>query len=231
MNITTANRIKLVNEYYFSQKMREIEVLNQTGAKVINLGIGSPDLAPAREVITTLLNSAQVLSHHAYQSYKGIPELRNAIASWYKNIYKIDIDAAHEVLPLIGSKEGIMHISMTYLNEGDEVLIPNPGYPTYSSATNLAGGKAVYYNLDEKYQWDLNIEEIEQLITPKTKMMWVNYPNMPTGSLGNWNTLKKLVALAKKHQILICNDNPYSLTLNSAPKSLLALDHEKEVVI
>ncbi|MCB9335025.1 MAG: aminotransferase class I/II-fold pyridoxal phosphate-dependent enzyme [Flavobacteriales bacterium] len=231
MNIQTANRIKSVNEYYFSKKMKEIDSLNKTGDRVINLGIGSPDLAPESHVISTLLDSAQAMNHHAYQSYKGIPELRGAIANWYKKTYNINIEPSVEVLPLIGSKEGIMHISMTYINDGDEVLIPNPGYPTYTSATNLAGGKVVHYHLDEDNDWDINLDEIEKMISPKTKLMWINYPNMPTGANGNWGTLKKLIALAKKHQVLICNDNPYSLTLNDAPKSILELDPQKEVVM
>ena len=231
MNIPTANRMKSVNEYYFSKKMKEIEALNKTGKQVINLGIGSPDLAPENQVIATLLNSARATSHHAYQSYKGIPELRSAMASWYKKIYNINIESSAEILPLIGSKEGIMHISMTYINEGDEVLVPNPGYPTYTSATHLAGGKVVHYHLDENNNWDINLQEVEQLITSKTKLMWVNYPNMPTGANGNWKTLTKLIALAKKYHLLICNDNPYSLTLNDSPKSLLELDPLKEVVM
>jgi aspartate/methionine/tyrosine aminotransferase len=231
MNIQTANRINTVNEYYFSKKMKEIADLNKLGNKVINLGIGSPDLAPELGVIKALTDSANTINNHAYQSYKGIPELRSAMATWYQSIYHIVIDSNSEILPLIGSKEGIMHISMTYLNEGDEVLVPNPGYPTYTSATNLAGGKVVHYNLDESNDWDINLKEIEQLITSKTKLMWVNYPNMPTGSNGNWDTLRQLIALAKKNNILICNDNPYSLTLNESPKSLLELDPNKEVVM
>tara|TARA_R110001592_G_scaffold137257_1_gene355094 strand:+ start:1992 stop:3158 length:1167 start_codon:yes stop_codon:yes gene_type:complete len=231
MIVQTANRINTVNEYYFSKKMKEIDGLNKLGNKVINLGIGSPDLAPELGVIKALTDSANTINNHAYQSYKGILELRGAIATWYQSIYNIVIDSNSEILPLIGSKEGIMHISMTYLNEGDEVLVPNPGYPTYTSATNLAGGKVVHYNLDESNDWDINLKEVEQLITSKTKLMWVNYPNMPTGANGNWDTLKQLIVLAKKNNILICNDNPYSLTLNDTPKSLLDLDPNKEVVM
>jgi len=231
MNIHIANRIKNVNEYYFSKKLKEIDALNKSGEKVINLGIGSPDLAPESRVISTLLSSAQSTTHHAYQSYKGIHELREAISNWYKSIYDINVDTSNEVLPLIGSKEGIMHISMTYINEGDEVLVPNPGYPTYSSATKLAGGKVVHYHLDENTNWDIDLDEIKKLINPKTKLIWVNYPNMPTGSNGNWETLKELIDIAKENHILICNDNPYSLTLNDNPKSLLELDPNKEVVM
>jgi len=231
MNIKTANRINSVNEYYFSRKLKEIEVLNQTGVNVINLGIGSPDLAPHESVIHALISSAQKSNHHGYQSYKGIVELREAIAKWYQKTYQVPINADKEILPLLGSKEGVMHISMAYINEGDEVLIPNPGYPTYTSATNLAGGKAVYYNLNENDNWNLDLSEIAQLITPKTKLIWVNYPNMPTGVLGNKETLKKLVELARANNILICNDNPYSLTLNNYPTSLLDIEGAKEVVI
>ena len=231
MKVQTANRINTVNEYYFSKKLKEIALLNTANEKVINLGIGSPDLAPDTSVINSLFTSSQVEGNHAYQSYKGIAELRNAIASWYRNIYSINVDSEREVLPLMGSKEGIMHISMTYINEGDEVLVPNPGYPSYTSATKLAGGKVVNYNLEEERDWDINIQEIENLITPKTKLIWVNYPNMPTGANGNYDTLKKLIDLAIANNIIICNDNPYSLTLNDKPKSLLELDPTKKCVI
>ena len=231
MKIVTAKRIDSVNEYYFSRKLKEIEVLNQTGEKVINLGIGSPDLAPHESVISTLINSSQKSNHHGYQSYKGIIELREAIANWYQKTYQVSINADKEILPLLGSKEGVMHISMTYINDGDEVLIPNPGYPTYTSATNLAGGKAVYYNLNENDNWNIDLTEIARLITPKTKLIWINYPNMPTGAIGDLETLNKLVELAKANNILICNDNPYSLTLNNHPTSMLEIEGAKEVVI
>lgn len=229
MKITTANRINTVKEYYFSKKLREIAALNTDEFPVINLGIGSPDLGPDKNVIETLIKSAAVDAHHAYQSYKGIPELRKSIAEWYQRIYNVNLNPETEVLPLMGSKEGIMHISMTYLNDGDEVLVPNPGYPTYSSATKLAGGTPIYYNLTDENNWDISIEEIESFINDKTKLMWVNFPHMPTGKQGNFDTLNKLIELAKKHNVLIINDNPYSLTLNDHPKSLLSLD--KDVVI
>ncbi|MGE0560624.1 MAG: pyridoxal phosphate-dependent aminotransferase [Flavobacteriales bacterium] len=231
MNIKTAKRIDSVNEYFFSRKLKEIEVLNNTGIKVVNLGIGSPDLAPDKSVINELISSAQKNGHHGYQNYKGISELRLAIANWYNKIYGVSVNPDKEVLPLMGSKEGVMHISMTYLNEDDEVLIPNPGYPTYTSATNLAGGKVVLYELEESSNWNINLNEIQSLITPKTKLMWVNYPNMPTGATGNIKTLEKLVELARLNNILICNDNPYSLTLNNNPFSMLEIDRAKEVVI
>ncbi|MCB9360342.1 MAG: aminotransferase class I/II-fold pyridoxal phosphate-dependent enzyme [Flavobacteriales bacterium] len=231
MRVQTANRINTINEYYFSKKLQEIALLNTGEEKVINLGIGSPDLAPDASVIHSLNESSKVVSNHAYQSYKGIPELRTAIATWYKNIYQINIDSSKEILPLMGSKEGIMHISMTYINNDDEVLVPNPGYPSYTSATNLAGGKVVNYNLKEEKGWDIDIQEIEKLITSKTKLMWVNYPNMPIGTAGNYETLKKLIDLATANNIIVCNDNPYSLTLNDNPRSLLELDPLKKCVI
>lgn len=231
MNIQTSKRIDTVNEYYFSRKLKEIELLNQTGEKVINLGIGSPDLDPDKSVINTVINSVQQVSHHGYQSYRGINELREAISRWYKKIYNISIDPNKEVLPLMGSKEGIMHISMTYLNEGDEVLIPNPGYPTYTSATTLAGGTPIFYHLKEDNNWNIDLDEAEKLITTKTKLMWINYPNMPTGTAGSLEILEKLILLAKSKNILICNDNPYSLILNNSPYSLLKIEGAKDVVI
>lgn len=231
MKIITASRIEHITEYYFSRKMKEIEGLNKNGRQVINLGIGSPDLAPESTVVNSLLKSAQDVNNHAYQNYKGIPDLRIAIAKWYKNIYNITVNANNEVLPLIGSKEGIMHISMAYINKGDEVLIPNPGYPAYRSATKIAGGKIIDYNLSQTNDWNICLKEIESLISRKTKLIWINYPNMPTGAKGNWETLKMLVELAKEHSFLICNDNPYSLTLNEDPRSMLALDPKKEVLM
>ena len=231
MNIKIAKRIDSVNEYFFSKKLKEIEELNRCGEKVINLGIGSPDLAPDQSVISALLDSAQCNNHHGYQNYKGIFELREAISNWYAKTYNVTKNPHSEVLPLLGSKEGILHISMTYLDPADEVLVPNPGYPTYTSATNLAGGKVVNYHLKEENNWDLDLEEIEGLITPKTKLMWVNYPNMPTGAKGNRATLERLVELAKANNFLICNDNPYSLTLNDQPFSMLEIQGAADVVI
>lgn len=231
MKIKTANRINTVKEYYFSKKLREIEQMNAEQKDVINLGIGSPDLPPNEKVIQSLIVSAENPKNHSYQSYKGIPELRNAISNWYDTTYNVALNPATEVLPLLGSKEGIMHISMTYLNEGDEVLIPDPGYPTYVSATKLAGGKVVKYELDEGNDWQPSLQNIETLITERTKLIWINYPNMPTGKQANLKVLKALLDLARKHNILVCNDNPYSMTLNDNPTSIFQIENAKEVAL
>ena len=231
MNIKTAERIKTVKEYYFSKKLREIDELNKQGKDIINLGIGSPDLSPDNSVIEKLIESAKNPNNHAYQSYKGALELRKAIANWQKTIYGVNLDAVTEILPLIGSKEGIMHISMTYLNPGDEVLIPDPGYPTYSSAANLAGGKIVKYQLKEEDNWHPSIEYIQSLINKKTKLIWINYPHMPTGTATNLDKLKALLTLAKEKNILVCNDNPYSLTLNDHPTSIFQIEGAKDVAL
>ncbi len=227
----TAKRIETVKEYYFSKKLREIERLNAENRDIINLGIGSPDLPPNRKIIEALIDSVQNPNNHSYQSYRGIPELRNAISSWYKLTYNIDLDANSEVLPLLGSKEGVMHICMTYLNEGDEVLIPDPAYPTYAAATNLAGGKVVKYKLSEDNNWHPSIENIKSLITDKTKLIWINYPNMPTGQRANSAILKELLGLAKENNILVCNDNPYSLTLNDNPTSIFQIKGAKDIAL
>lgn len=226
-----ANRLASIHEYYFSQKLREIEELNKQGCKVINLGIGSPDLAPSEAVTAVLQNESSKPNVHAYQSYKGAPIFREAIANWYKYWYSVELDAATEILPLIGSKEGIMHVCMTYLNEGDEALVPNPGYPTYRSAVQLAGGNVREYELKEANQWMPDFEELETQDLSKIKLMWVNYPHMPTGQLPTQELFERLVAFGKKHNILICHDNPYSFILNDKPESLLSVDGAKEVVI
>jgi aspartate/methionine/tyrosine aminotransferase len=231
MNWTLSHRLDGIGEYYFSTKLREIDSLNKEGKQIINLGIGSPDLPPHPEVIKTLQEEASKTNVHAYQSYKGSPILREAIAEWYKKYYAVSITPATEVLPLLGSKEGIMHICMTYLNEGDQVLIPNPGYPTYTSAVKLAGGTPLYYELTAENNWAPDFENLEKSDLSKVKLMWVNYPHMPTGQLPSKLLFEKLVAFAKKHQILICHDNPYSFILNDNPMSLLSIEGAKEVVI
>lgn len=231
MEMVTSKRLEGIGEYYFSQKLREIDELNKQGKNIINLGIGSPDLPPHPDVIKTLQEEAARPSTHAYQNYKGSPLLRNAIADWYHTWYHVKLDPDTEILPLIGSKEGIMHICMTYLNEGDEALIPNPGYPTYSSAVKLAGGKAVAYELTEANNWEPDFEALEKTDLGKVKLLWVNYPHMPTGQLPTHALFEKIVAFGKKHHILICHDNPYSFILNEAPASLLSVEGAKEVVI
>jgi aspartate/methionine/tyrosine aminotransferase len=227
----TSNRLEGIGEYYFSQKLREIEQLNKAGKQIINLGIGSPDLAPHPEVIKVLQETSAADNVHAYQSYKGSPILRNAISEFYKKWYDVSVDPDTEVLPLIGSKEGIMHICMTYLNAGDQALIPNPGYPTYSSAVKLAGGEPVYYDLTLAGNWEPDLEALEKTDLSKVKLMWVNYPHMPTGQVPSVRFFETLIAFATRHQILICHDNPYSFILNETPQSLLSVKGANEVVV
>ncbi|HEY6955144.1 MAG TPA: aminotransferase class I/II-fold pyridoxal phosphate-dependent enzyme [Flavisolibacter sp.] len=226
-----ANRLNGIGEYYFSKKLTEIGEMNKTGETVINLGIGSPDLPPHPSVIETLAAESAKPNVHAYQSYKGAEALRNAFANWYKEWYGVDLNPATEVLPLIGSKEGIMHICMTYLNEGDEALIPNPGYPTYRSAVQLAGGKCVEYTLKEENDWLIDFDELEKRDLTRVKLMWVNYPQMPTGELPTKELFEQIIAFGRKHSILICHDNPYSFILNEHPMSLLSIEGSKDVAI
>lgn len=231
MQITTSKRLEGIGEYYFSQKLREIDQLNQQGKNISNLGIGSPDLPPHPDVIAVLQSEAAKPNTHAYQSYKGSPVFRKAIAEWYAKWYSVSLNPDTEILPLLGSKEGIMHICMTYLNEGDEALIPDPGYPTYSSAVRLAGGKPVSYPLTEENGWEPDLEGLEKTDLSKVKLMWVNYPHMPTGQMAGPDLFARLIAFAHKHQILLCHDNPYSFILNEHPVSLLQQPGAKEVVI
>jgi LL-diaminopimelate aminotransferase len=231
MNFKTANRLASINEYYFSQKLREIDTLNKEGKNIINLGIGSPDLPPHPDVIQTLQDEAAKLNTHAYQSYKGSPILRNAVADWYNTWYGVELNADTEILPLIGSKEGIMHICMTYLNEGDVALIPNPGYPTYKAAVTLAAGNCVNYDLVEENNWLPNFDALAKTDLSKAKLMFVNYPHMPTGQLPTNNVFEKIIAFAKANNILVVHDNPYSFILNEKPMSILSVDGAKEVAI
>lgn len=231
MNFKTANRLASINEYYFSQKLREIDMLNKEGKNIINLGIGSPDLPPHPDVINVLQAEAAKLNTHAYQSYKGSPILRNAVAAWYNTWYGVALNAETEVLPLIGSKEGIMHICMTYLNDGDEALIPNPGYPTYKSAVTLAGGNCVQYDLLEENNWLPNFDALAKTDLSKVKLMFVNYPHMPTGQLPTNDVFENIIAFAKVNDILVVHDNPYSFILNEKPASILSVDGAKEVAI
>lgn len=229
--ITTAKRLNSIEEYYFSSKLREVRQLAADGHPIINMGIGSPDLQPSQAVIDAVVLAMQDENAHQYQSYQGLPELRKGMVDFYKNNYNVDINPNTEVLPLMGSKEGIMHISLAFLNEGDHVLIPNPGYPTYTSVTNLVGAVPVYYDLKESTNWEPDFEALEKLDLSKVKLMWIGYPHMPTGARGSIALFEKLVAFAKKHQILLINDNPYSFVLNDNPMSLLQVEGAKEVAL
>ena len=243
---THAGRLEGIGEYYFSQKLREIDALNKQGKNIINLGIGSPDLPPHPDVVRALQEEGAKPNVHAYQSYKGAPVLRQAMAVWYRQWYQVELNPDTEILPLIGSKEGILHICMTYLNEGDGVLVPNPGYPTYRSAVKLAGGRVIEYLLTRENHWMPDLEVLDKMLSsapaalepvskgaadPKPKMMFVNYPHMPTGQLPDRSFFDALVAFAKKHHILLVHDNPYSFILNDEPMSLLAVTGAKDVVI
>ena len=227
----TADRLHTVEEYYFSKKLREVNALKAAGAPIINLGIGSPDLAPPKAVITAITDSLSDASAHKYQSYQGLPALRLAMANFYKAHYNISLNPQNQVLPLIGSKEGIMHISMAYLNQGDAVLIPNPGYPTYTSVTKLVGATPVFYDLNSTSNWQPDLVSLEAMDVSKVKLMWINYPHMPTGTLGNKKILKELVDFAKKNEILLINDNPYSFILNNQPSSIFNVEGAEQVCL
>ncbi len=229
--IAKAQRLNTVEEYYFSRKLREVRQLTADGKPVINMGIGSPDLAPDHSVIEAIRNSMFDDKAHEYQSYQGLPELRKGIADFYTKQFGVSLDFNSEVLPLMGSKEGIMHISLAFLNVGDEVLIPNPGYPTYASVTELVQAKAVNYDLVADNNWQPDFEKLEQMDLSKVKLMWVSYPHMPTGRNGSLDLFEKLVAFGKKHDILIVNDNPYSFVLNDEPISILQVNGAKEVAL
>lgn len=224
-----ATRIEGVEEYYFSAKLREVSRLLAEGKPVLNLGIGSPDLSPDRSVIDALKSTAENEQTHGYQGYQGIPELRAAMAHYYVSEFGVQLDPNREILPLMGSKEGIFHLSMAFLNPGDQVLIPNPGYPTYTAVTQLLGANPLYYSLDLSRQGRPNLEELELLDLSRVKLMWINYPHMPTGAPGSIEVMADLIAFAQRHNILLVHDNPYSHILNPNPKSLLALPGGKEV--
>ncbi len=229
--VHTASRLGEVKEYYFSTKLKEIAKMNEEGEPVINLGIGNPDMSPPKEVIDTLIVQSQQKDVHGYQSYVGIPALRKAFADWYKAYFDVSLQADSEILPLIGSKEGIMHISMTYLEPGDEVLIPNPGYPAYRAVANLTGASVREYALSEKNGWLPDLEALGEQDLSKVKIMWVNYPHMPTGAQATKAFFQDLVGFAKKHQILVCNDNPYSFILNDQPLSIFSAEGAMEVAL
>ncbi len=221
MIIPVAEKLQQVEEYYFSKKLQEIRSMNARGLDVINLGIGSPDLGPSSAVVNSLADSASKEGNHGYQPYRGTAALRMAMAQWYQNVFGINLDADHQVLPLMGSKEGIFHISMAFLNPGDEVLVPNPGYPGYAGTTKLVGAEPIFYPLDPLNNWQPSWEFLERLNTDNVKIMWINYPHMPTGALAQVATFERLIDWTKERGILLCHDNPYSLILNpEAPLSL-----------
>ena len=230
-NITLANRVGSVQEYYFSKKLKEVAEMNAAGKNVINLGVGSPDLPPSEQTIETLCEHARKANEHGYQPYVGIPELRKGFADWYKTWYNVDLDPKTEIQPLIGSKEGILHISLAFLNPGDGVLVPNPGYPTYSSVSKLVEARLIPYELKEELGWQPDFEELEKMDLSNVKLMWTNYPNMPTGANASVELYEKLVAFGRKHGIIICNDNPYSFILNEHPLSILSIPGAKEICI
>ena len=231
MIIQPANRLSDVQEYYFSKKLKEIRELNASGKNIINLGIGSPDLAPSHETIEALVKTAKQTNAHGYQSYIGIPEFREAISSWMAFTYGVGFRAENEILPLMGSKEGIMHISMAFLNPGDKVLVPNPGYPTYTSVSNLLNAEIEFYDLDEKKNWNIDVNNLRKKDLSNVKLLWLNYPHMPTGARADLEVLNDLIALAKEKKFLIVNDNPYSLILNPTPRSIFNLEGAKEVCL
>ena len=230
-NITPANRVGSVQEYYFSRKLKEVAEMNAAGKNVINLGIGSPDLISSEQTIETLCEHARKPNEHGYQPYVGIPELRKGFADWYKKWYDVDLDPKTEIQPLIGSKEGILHISLAFLNPGDGVLVPNPGYPTYSSVSKLVEANLIPYKLKEELGWQPDFEELEKMDLSNVKLMWTNYPNMPTGGVAKRETYEKLVAFAQKHNIVVVNDNPYSLILNEHPMSIMQVPGAKDCCI
>ncbi len=231
MIITSADRLKSTEEYYFSKKLKEVRALAAAGKPIINMGIGSPDLAPPPNVVNALIFSMTDEKAHQYQSYQGFSEFRKAIADFYKTHYSVTVNPENEILPLMGSKEGIMHISLAFLNEGDEVLIPNPGYPTYEAVTKLVGAKPVFFDLVEENNWLPDFEALEKTNLSNVKLMWVNYPNMPTGATASEAFFSELIAFGKRNNILIVNDNPYSFILNKNPLSILKTEGAFEIAL
>lgn len=227
----TARRLDRVQEYYFSKKLREVRAMIASGKPVINMGIGSPDLPPPQEVVDALHNSMSHPTAHKYQSYQGIPALREAIADFYQKQYGVTLNPENEILPLLGSKEGIMHISMAFLNPGDQVLVPNPGYPTYTSVTRLVEAEVVFYNLEEDHHWQTNLEELKRIDCTKVRLMWINSPHMPTGTTIDPQLLTELVGWAKENGILLVNDNPYSFVLTDQPQSIFQNIDDKSHVM
>ena len=230
-NITPANRVASIKEYYFSTKLREVARLNAEGHNIISLGIGGPDRPPHPEVISTLCTEASKPDAHGYQPYVGLPQLRQAFARWYKANYDVDLDPATEIQPLIGSKEGILHTTLTFVNHGDGVLVPNPGYPTYTSVSRLAEAEIFTYDLTEEGGWEPDFDALERLPLERIKLMWVNYPHMPTGKCASQSLFARLVDFGKRHNIVIVNDNPYSFILNDKPLSILSVPGAKDIAI
>lgn len=231
MNITPANRVQQIQEYYFSRKLREVAELNRQGKDIISLGIGGPDRMPASAVVDALSEHARRADEHSYQPYVGLPALRRAFADWYARYFQVTLNPDTEILPLIGSKEGVLHVSMAFLNPGDGVLVPNPGYPTYTSVSNLVGAQIFPYDLTEANGWMPDFEALEKLPLERIKLMWVNYPHMPTGTPANPAVLARLVEFARKHNILLACDNPYSFILNTEPISILSIPGAKDVAV
>jgi hypothetical protein len=231
MIVKPADRTGNVQEYYFSQKLAQIDKMRREGSDVINLGIGSPDQPPSENTVSVLIAEARKPTSHGYQSYSGIPALRKAFSEWYGKYFHVNLNPENEILLLMGSKEGIMHISMAFVNPGDEVLVPDPGYPTYSSVTNLVGGIVRKYELSEVNSWLPDIKSLEETDLSRVKLMWINYPHMPTGVKGSMDVFEKLVAFSRKHGILLVNDNPYSFILNNEYISLLAVEGAKETAL
>lgn len=229
--IATAKRLDSVEEYYFSKKLKEVRQLISDGKPIINMGIGSPDLSPHASVIAAIQNAMFDNKAHEYQSYQGLPELRKGMSDFYNNNFNIQLNAENEILPLMGSKEGIMHISMAFLNQGDQVLVPNPGYPTYESVTNLVQATPVFYDLVANNNWQPDFDALEKLDLSKVKLMWVSYPHMPTGAKGCFKTFQKLISFGKKYNILIVNDNPYSFVLNEKPISIFQVEGAKDIAL
>lgn len=230
-NIQPADRLANVSEYYFSRKLKEVAQMNAEGKNVISLGIGSPDMPPSAETIEVLCENARKADAHGYQPTVGIPELRQAMADWYRRWYGVELDPATEIQPLIGSKEGILHVTLALVNPGDQVLVPNPGYPTYTSLNRILGSEIVNYNLREDNHWQPDFDELERMDLSRVKIMWTNYPNMPTGANATMELYEKLVDFARRHNIVIVNDNPYSFILNRKPISILNVPGAKECCI
>lgn len=231
INIQPAERLSTTSEYYFSKKLKQIAEMNSSGQPVINLGIGSPDNPPPKQVIESLCTHARKKDTHGYQPYNGIPELRKGFAEWYKKWYGVDLNPQNEIQPLIGSKEGVLHITLAFVNPGDKVLVPNPGYPTYTSLSELLGAEVIKYNLTEENNWYPDFDELEQADLDGVKLMWINYPHMPTGAKATPQLFEKLVQFARSRNIVLINDNPYSFILNKHPLSLLSIPNAKECCI